>query len=367
MTEQPSISSAQYVLRTDQKIVVFGGYGVFGRHVSEELVRRGHAVTIAGRDRERARQLSERLGPRHHSVQADVSSTDSCVKALQGHHVAINCTGPFSAECLTLLDACISVGVHHIDIADNRGYVEQVMRRHDVLQQRGVVAAVGCSSLPGLSGCLVGDALPRMRSPIATIRVTLFIGSDNPKGYAAVKSAAGQLGTRFETPQGNLRAFRDPESIDLPSALGRPIGLNFNSPEYDIFPQRFRASSVTVKVAFESRLVSALFLATSRIAPTLGRSILPWTARLASSFRLFGTRAGAVKAAITDIDGNSAWTTVWSAEHGQRLAIMPCVYAVEHLLDNRHSGATTAYDLCGSDSLISRLAQDGYSFDRNES
>lgn len=367
MTAKTSNDPKGGVSAVDHKVIVFGGYGVFGRHVSKELVQRGYSVTIAGRNGERARQLSERLGPRHHSVQADVSSTDSCVKALQGHQVAINCAGPFSAQCLTLLDACISVGVHHIDIADNRGYVEQVMRRHSVLEDRDLAAAVGCSSLPGLSGCLVDDAVHRIRGPIAAINVALFIGNDNPKGFAAVQSAASQLGTRIMAPQGDLRAFRDPVSIDLPSALGRPIGLNFNSPEYDIFPQRFRASSVTVKVAFESRLVSALFLATSRIAPTLGRSILPWTARLAGYFPLFGTRAGAVKAAITDIDGNSAWTTVWSAEHGQRLAIMPCVYAVEHLLHNRHSGAMTAYDLCGSDWLISRLAQDGYSLDRNSS
>ena len=44
------------------KVLLLGGYGVFGERLARLLVRDGHAVTIAGRDLGAAERLATEIG-----------------------------------------------------------------------------------------------------------------------------------------------------------------------------------------------------------------------------------------------------------------------------------------------------------------
>lgn len=354
--------SATHDGHSNRRVVIFGGYGVFGTHVARRLSTEGLQLTIAGRNRERAERFARSMGDLHRAIQVDIRDPSECAKILREHDIAVNCAGPFHDLGTALVDACVESNCHYVDISDDRRYTQQVRCRDADFKSRGLLAVYGCSSLPGISGCAADDARHRSDAPIVSIRITLFIGNDNPKGIAAVTSAANLLGRSISTPQGRLVGFRQPERIEFPPAIGPQTGLNFESPEYDLFPSRYGSSSVIVKVAFEARLVRALFRGTARLMPGVGRWLLPRCAMLGSKIRLRGNAGGAVIAEMFDSENIGYRTTVFSVAHGQRMAIMPCVYVIRQLCNATPTmtGAMTAYELCGSSRMLKWFETDGY-------
>ena len=241
--------------------IIFGGYGTFGAHVARELARLGLTLTIAGRDLRRASAFARSLGTGHGGLAVDVTHPDSCRQALPDQQVAVNCAGPFGALGTTLLEACLVAGCHYVDITDDRGYSAQVCTLGSRFNERGLAAVYGCSSLPAISGALALCAHQGSAAAPELARVTLFIGNDNPKGKAAAQSLVSGLGRPIAAPQGNLRGFRDREVVPLPSPFGRRAVFNFDSPEYDLFPQLLGVRSVRVKLGFELGAVNYAFAA----------------------------------------------------------------------------------------------------------
>ncbi len=112
--------------------------------------------------------------------------------------------------------------MHYVDIADDRAWHARLRTWDGRFRERNLTAAVGCSSLPGISGALAVLAAKRLPS-VERARITLFIGNRNPKGEAAVRSAAAQLGKIFPAPQGILRGLAGRETVDLPPFGARAV------------------------------------------------------------------------------------------------------------------------------------------------
>src|SRR5439155_9287463 len=108
------------------------------------------------------------------------------------------------------------------------------------------------------------------------VRVTLFIGNQNPKGRSALESLVRILGQPLQTPQGPVLGFRDREVVVLPPPFGLRGVFNFDSPEYDLFPALLGARSVSVKLGFELRLTTYGFA----LLAVLGSGYGARTARL---------------------------------------------------------------------------------------
>ena len=77
------------------RVIIFGGYGVFGAQAARLLAAEGTPLTIAGRDLHSAEACARSLGGDCRARSADVTCLDSCRAALEGHTVAVNCAGPF--------------------------------------------------------------------------------------------------------------------------------------------------------------------------------------------------------------------------------------------------------------------------------
>src|SRR4029079_1015043 len=126
---------------------------------------------------------------------------------------------------------------------------------------------------PGISGALAVLAAERLPA-IERARITLFIGNRNPKGEAAVRSAAAQLGRIFPAPQGLLRGMTGREIVDLPPPFGARAVHDWESPELDLFPILFGAREVRVKVGFESRFANSAAATLARLGPRIGGVLL---------------------------------------------------------------------------------------------
>ena len=354
---------SQTFLPPRPRVIVFGGYGVFGSIVARELVQRGVPVTIAGRDGRKGESLARELGSECSAVEANLADRASCSQALNGHVIAVHCAGPFAEMDDSLLDACLEHGCHYVDIADDRAYVARVQQYDERFSRAGLTAAYGCSSLPSISLALAQHARAESAVPVEGVRVGLFIGHDNPKGDAAVRSATRMLGRPIAAQQVALVGFRDWTIVPLPPPIGRRPMLNFETPDYDLLPRLLGAREVIVNVGFESRLVTAAFGCFARCAPAIGRRVLPWLAAISGPLRHFGTSCGVVFAELVFADGSRRSAAMVARRDGQRLAALPCVYVVERLARGEAcaAGAHSGGEILGHAALLERLVQDGFS------
>jgi hypothetical protein len=341
--------------------VVFGGYGAFGSLVSRELARRGVPVTVAGRVRAPAEALARELGPEHRGVAADARDPDDCRAAIRGHAVAVCCAGPFSSLGGALLEACLEVGCHYADIADDRTYATRVRALDERFRRRGLAAVYGASSLPGLSGALALRVRAGATSAPDRARVTLFIGNDNPKGRAAIRSAVEGLGRPIAAPQGTLRGFVERDVVYLPGPFGRRAVYTFESPDYDLLPDLVGVKSVAVKVGFESRAATAGFALLARVGRGGGAGVaraLEWIGGLVPG----GTSGGAIQVELFWPDGVTRRAALHATRDGQRMAALPCALVGRALAEGTASsrGALTAYELLGAEPLLEGVTAAGF-------
>jgi hypothetical protein len=225
-----------------------------------------------------------------------------------------------------------------------------------------LAAVYGCSSLPGISGALALSLHDETTSPVARVRVTLYIGNRNPKGRAAVRSLLAGLGKPIAAPQGTLFGFRDREVVRLPAPFGRRAVFNFEAPEYDLFPTLLGARSVTVKVGFELRPATYFFALLARIGANYGASLarlLEMPARLTSRL---GCSGGAVMVELFCNDGSVQRAALAGRRGGQRMAALPCALAAGELHRGiiHKRGATTVYEFFGARRLLEKLVEAGF-------
>jgi hypothetical protein len=323
----------------------------------------GVALTIAGRDAARTEAFARELGPVHRGLAADVTQRQSCRAVLRQQTVAVNCAGPFHAFGPALLDACLEAGCHYADIADDRGYTALVRGYGARFRERNLAAVYGCSSLPGISGALALAA--RDQGPAVSpqhARVTLFIGNDNPKGRAAIASAVRVLGKPIRAPQGILTGFGDREMVPLPPPFGRREVFNFESPEYDLFPELLGVRSVTVKFGFELREANLTFALLAALSSNYGDRTVALLERVGRFSRGRGCSDGAVMTELFFADGSIRRASVSSLRDGQRMGALPCALAVRALIAGGSAtfGAMTAYELLGASSLLKALAAEAF-------
>jgi hypothetical protein len=276
--------------------------------------------------------------------------------------VAVNCAGPFGPFGVTLLDACLEVGCHYVDIADNRAYTALVRSQAERFRQRGLAAVYGCSSLPAISGALSLMAVRHASSVPVRARVTLFIGNNNPKGFAAIQSLVKSLGKPILASQGIIRGFRDREVVPLPSPYGRRAVFNFESPEYDLLPVLLSVRSVSVKVGFESRLATYACALLAILRADYGDGTARFFEWLGYRFRRFGTSGGAVMTEVSFSDGTTRRAALVARQEGQRMAALPCALVADDLAAGTQvaGGTWTAYEFLGAEVLLDQLIVAGF-------
>jgi hypothetical protein len=343
-------------------VLVVGGYGIFGAHVCRELVRWGVSLSVAGRDGARAEAFARTLGAGCTSRVVDAGQPDSCQAALQGHGVVVNCAGPFNSFDATLLEACLDCGCHYADIGDDRGYAALIRTLGDRFRARGLTAVYGCSSLPTISGALAIQARGDVTAVVERARVTLFVGNDNDKGDAAVRSVLAGLGRPIAAPQGTLLGFRDREVVPLPPPFGSRCIFNFESPDYDLLPDLLGTHAVSVKLGFELRLATCGFALLARLGSGYGAR----TARLISLpgrlLRCLGCSGGAVMTELFLTGGQVRHAALLARRDGQRMAALPCALAARALAEGRDGprGAVTGYEYLGAEALLQALVSEGF-------
>jgi short subunit dehydrogenase-like uncharacterized protein len=145
-------------------LIIYGATGYSGRLLTDAMVARGIRPVLCGRNVSAVEAAAAR-----HALPwraAPVSDAERLAAAFDGAAVVLNAAGPFSTTAAPVVDACLAVGAHYLDITAEVPVIEAVARRHRELEAREVMAmpAIGFDVVP--TDCL-GAHLAR-RLPQAT-------------------------------------------------------------------------------------------------------------------------------------------------------------------------------------------------------
>lgn len=145
-------------------VTVYGAYGHTGRFVVEELVARGWAPVVAGRDGERLAKLAAEHPGAVVRV-ADVAAPDQLDAAVAGSVAVLNCAGPFAATAGPVVEAALRAGVPYLDVAAEIEAVLDTFARYDApARDAGVTVVPAMAFFGGLGDLLATAALGDGRS-----------------------------------------------------------------------------------------------------------------------------------------------------------------------------------------------------------
>src|SRR5690349_13685301 len=106
------------------RILVLGGYGLFGVRIARRLAREaGLHVIVAGRSADQANECVEALRKlpltrAHVAALTCDAQADSLAATLKQHDVQllIHCAGPFQGQNYAVAEAALRAGAHYIDL-----------------------------------------------------------------------------------------------------------------------------------------------------------------------------------------------------------------------------------------------------------
>jgi hypothetical protein len=356
------------------RVIVLGGYGLFGKHVCLGLlglhVRKLGAleVIIAGRSLAkasawlselRARAGSDLLVTQHWQARAlDHQSASFPGQLAQLEPAAlIHCGGPFQDQDHHVARVCIAIGAHYVDLADSRTFVSHITRLSAAALAAGVCVLSGASSVPALSSAVVNQ-LSTQFSRIDVIDVGISPGNRTERGLATVQAILSYCGQKFPNWRGGrwtqVVGWQRLRSHHYPAPVGKRWLVDCDVPDVGLMPAHI-ASAHTVQfgAGLELKLMHfGLFLLASlrriRLLPNLRAFALPlW--RISTWLERFGSDVGVMHVQLSGVDADNAervltWHLLAEAGAGPHVPATPAVALIKRLLTDMAlpAGARTA-------------------------
>lgn len=148
-----------------RRVLVYGAAGHTGRFVVAELLRRGIAPILAGRDSGRLEATAAAVLPSGSAPpleQRAFDLTDPAVlqAALADVEVVVNCAGPFLDTALPLAGAAVAAGAHYLDVTAEQPVVQSLYDELDTeAREAGVAVVPAMAFYGGLADLLATAAL----------------------------------------------------------------------------------------------------------------------------------------------------------------------------------------------------------------
>ncbi len=282
------------------KVLILGGYGNFGQRIATRLVKAGITVIIAGRNKEKAEALATKLNAE--AAAFDVNKElDSQLKALKPK-VVINTCGPFQKTNYSVAKTCIENGVHYIDLADGRDFVNGISALDAEAKANNVLAVSGASTVPGLSSAVLEKFKDEFLE-ISSLVYGITPGQKASRGLATTQGILTYLGKPLKAVAGNKTRYgwQDIYRQEYP-VLGKRWMANCDIPDLDLFPQRYGIKFIQFSAGMENTFLHLSIWAVSWLKrlgwPVKLENYADTLLRLSHLFDIFGTADGGMHVII---------------------------------------------------------------------
>lgn len=190
-----------------QDWIIYGANGFTGKLIAERAKERGLRPILAGRRQEAIASIASNLDLPYRVFSLD--DPGQVVRGLEGARLVLHCAGPYSKTSRPMVDGCLEVGAHYLDITGEYSVLEAVLARDESARRQKIVLlpAVGFDVIP--TDCMAKKLSEEM--PDAVELELAFTGGLKPSPGTAKTTVEG-------LPQGG-RARRGGRIVDLRSPV----------------------------------------------------------------------------------------------------------------------------------------------------
>lgn len=234
---------------TVSNILILGGYGNFGKRIVESLsVIKGITIVIAGRNINKAESLLEKLSLIGTSAELKAMKID--IQSFQftnqiqtlAPDLVIHTGGPFQGQDYAVAEACISIGCHYIDLADDRRFVCDITALNNKAIKKDVLLVSGASSVPGLSSTVIDEFMDQY-SIIEEIDFAIAPGNKAERGEATVRGILSYTGHPFKVLNAgewvNRYGWMSARKLNFGHVIGTRWLANIDIPDLELLPERY--------------------------------------------------------------------------------------------------------------------------------
>jgi short subunit dehydrogenase-like uncharacterized protein len=132
--------------------MLYGANGYTGGLIAQHAVDCGHQPVLAGRNGPEISALARRLGLPRRVVDSDDAA--ALQEALVDVELLLNAAGPFLHTATALSEACLSVGVHYLDISNELQVFRSLYGLNDRARRAGVCIMPGVGFGVVATNCL---------------------------------------------------------------------------------------------------------------------------------------------------------------------------------------------------------------------
>lgn len=326
----------------NKRILILGGYGVFGGYLSEYLASLPDTeILVAGRSAAKARAFCDQHGGS--PVTLDISAPDVASKiAALAPHTVVDAAGPFQAYGAApyrIAETAIACGAHYLDLSDDAAFTAGIGQLDGPARAAGVMVLSGASSVPALSSA-AARALSEGLADIHVIESAILPGNRAPRGLSVIRSILRQAGQPLRLWRGgeweSVTGWSDRQSLSLSAKGAPPLKSRWASligaPDLVLFPEHFKARSVLFRAGLDLKLMhGGLGCLSALVRIGALKSLAPFSRPLkwaADSLEPFGSDRGAMRVRVAGETDSGAfeervWTLVISSGDGPRVPTIP--------------------------------------------
>jgi short subunit dehydrogenase-like uncharacterized protein len=140
--------------------LLYGSYGYTGSLIADLAVRSGMQPILAGRDSVRLKAQADALGLEYRHISLD--DRTSLEATLNEVPLVLNCAGPFQRTFQPIVDACLHISRHYLDITGEFQVFEALAARDAEAKEAGVMLLPGIGFDVVPSDCLAAHLKQRI-------------------------------------------------------------------------------------------------------------------------------------------------------------------------------------------------------------
>ncbi|GED17295.1 saccharopine dehydrogenase family protein [Aneurinibacillus migulanus] len=239
------------------KIIVVGGYGCVGKTICKELGEKFPGVVYAaGRNLERAEQLSRETDGKVKSLQLDIQEAVH-PDALDQARLVIMCLDQTNSG---FVRSCFQSGTHYIDVSANGRFLNQVEQWSTEAEKNRATAVLSVGLAPGLTNLLALQA-QKLLDQAESIELSILLSLGGRHGKAAIEWTIDNLNTSFSITENNrqvtVNSFTDGKIVDFGAILGRKKAYRFPFSDQQTLVRTLEVPSVSTRLCFDSAVATA--------------------------------------------------------------------------------------------------------------
>lgn len=247
-------------------ILIIGGYGDVGKHVTENLISQTNdTIIIAGRNKEKATEMLQKYSSKQVEFRLlDIYDHSTYQQKLNDIALVVMCLSPKSIDFSLY---CLKQGIHYIDISPSNQISEQLQQAYRKSKSELAVCILGVGICPGLS-TLLATAISRDFNKIESTSISLLLGMGDEYGDDALDWLLSNLKNDFIWNQNGNSLSHKPfikSKRAYFDSLGKHSAYAFNLSDQQIVTKTLHQNHVSTYFCYDIKFTTWLVHFLSRI------------------------------------------------------------------------------------------------------